>query len=105
MTTSYYADRVNLDRLHHRHPQWSQQQLADALGRSLSWVKKWLSRVRDAQATGQSVELVLQGQSRARKHAPVPTDPLIVEQILTIRDSPPEGLRRTPGPKAILYYL
>lgn len=25
--------------------------------------------------------------------------------MLTIRDQPPEGLRRTPGPKALLYYL
>src|SRR6266568_1515754 len=28
-----------------------------------------------------------------------------VEQILAIRDQPPEGLRRVPGPEAIHYYL
>jgi len=27
------------------------------------------------------------------------------KRILAIRDSPPEGLRRTPGPEAVLYYL
>lgn len=32
-------------------------------------------------------------------------NPLIVQKILEIRDQPPEGLQRTPGPKAILYYL
>jgi transposase InsO family protein len=31
--------------------------------------------------------------------------PQVVDRILEIRDDPPEGLRRTPGPKAILYYL
>ena len=29
----------------------------------------------------------------------------MIEQILTIRDHPPEQLHRTPGPKAILFYL
>ena len=37
--------------------------------------------------------------------APSATDPLVEERILAIRDEPPEGLRRTPGPEAILYYL
>jgi len=29
----------------------------------------------------------------------------VVDRLLEIRDQPPEGLGRTPGPKAILYYL
>ena len=29
----------------------------------------------------------------------------LVDRLLEIRDDPPEGLGRTPGPKAILYYL
>jgi hypothetical protein len=41
------------------------------------------------------------GQSRARKQPPE----RIEAEILAIRDEPTEGLRRTPGPKAILYYL
>jgi transposase InsO family protein len=40
-----------------------------------------------------------------RKHAPLRTHPLVVEQVLAIRDQPPEGLRRVPGPEAIHYYL
>src|SRR5437016_323141 len=47
MTLSYYADRMNLSRLLHLHPHWTQQQLADALGRWLAWVKKWLKRFRE----------------------------------------------------------
>jgi transposase InsO family protein len=29
----------------------------------------------------------------------------VIERILAIRDTPPEGLRRIPGPRAIVYYL
>ncbi|HEY6410713.1 MAG TPA: hypothetical protein VIY29_24940 [Ktedonobacteraceae bacterium] len=29
----------------------------------------------------------------------------MVDRILELRDQPPEGLGRTPGPKALLYYL
>ena len=47
MTTSYYAERANLSRLQHLHPQWSHQHLADALGRSQEWVKKWRKRLRE----------------------------------------------------------
>jgi hypothetical protein len=45
------------------------------------------------------------GQSQARKQPPERNDPRIEAEILAIRDDPPEGLRRPPGPKAILYYL
>jgi transposase InsO family protein len=105
MTTSYYADRVNLSCLQRLHPDWTQPQLAQALGRSLSWVKKWLRRLRQARAQGQPLWQVLPGQSHARKHPPPATPALVEERILAIRDEPPEGLRRTPGPEAILYYL
>jgi transposase InsO family protein len=29
----------------------------------------------------------------------------VIDRIVALRDEPPEGLRRTPGPKALLYYL
>jgi transposase InsO family protein len=105
MAQSYYADRANVYRLHQLHPHWTQQQLADALGRSPAWVKKWLKRFREEVAASMPVEQVCQGHSRARKHPPVKTHPLVVEQVLAIRDQPPEGLRRVPGQEAIHYYL
>ena len=106
MTTSYYADRNNLFHLMQLHPHWSQQQLAQALGRSKSWVYKWQARFASvAVGDEQTLHQVAQGQSRARKHPPQRVDPAIEALILSIRDHPPEGLRRTPGPKAILYYL
>jgi len=48
---------------------------------------------------------VLHSRSRARKHPPEGISPTVIERILQMRDEPPEGLQRTPGPKAILYYL
>lgn len=105
MTTSYYADRMNLSCLQRLHPDWTQPQLAQALGRSLGWVKKWLRRFREGRAKREPLAQVVQGHSRARKHPPQATHPLVQERILAIRDEPPEGLRRTPGPEAILYYL
>jgi transposase InsO family protein len=102
---SYYAARANLFHLHHQHPDWSQAEFAAALGFSKDWVKKWLQRFRQAHAAGVPVEQVLPGHSRARKHPPVTTHPLVVEQVLSIRDQPPEGLRRVPGQQTIRYYL
>jgi len=105
VTTSYYADRANLYCLEQLHPDWSHQQLADALERSRDWAKKWRKRLREEVAAGKPLQEVLQGHSRARRHPPEATDALVEERILAIRDEPPEGLRRTPGPEAILYYL
>jgi len=106
MTTSYYADRINLFHLMHLHPEWSQQHLAQALGRSKSWVYKWQARFkRLSRDDDGALHEMAQGLSRARKHPPERIDPRIEALILSIRDEPPEGLGRTPGPKAILYYL
>lgn len=106
MTTSYYADRNNLFHFMQLHPDWSQQHLADALGRSKSWVYKWQKRFATVSAGDEpALHQVAQGFSRARKHPTERIDPAIETLILSIRDQPPEGLRRTPGPKAILYYL
>lgn len=106
MTTSYYADRINLFHLMRLHPDWTQEQLGQAVGRSKSWVYKWQARLGQVSG-GDDVTLhqIAQGQSHTRKHPPERIDPRIEALILSIRDEPPEGLRRTPGPKAILYYL
>ncbi len=106
MTTSYYADRINLFHLMQLHPDWSQEQLAQAVGRSKSWVSKWQTRLENVSAGDDAaLHQIAQGQSRARKHPPQRIDPSIEALILSVRDEPPEGLRRTPGPKAILYSL
>ena len=105
MPISYDAARANLYFLRHQHPSWSQAELAAALKCSKSWVAKWLKRFGEDLASGQRLEQVLQGRSRARKTPPTPTHPLVVEQVLAIRDQPPEGLRRVPGKAPIHSYL
>ncbi len=102
MEAVYYAVRANLRRLMHLHPQWTQPQYAQAVGMSVGWVKKWKKRL---QETEPEDEQVLHSRSRARIHPPERISQVVVDRILQMRDEPPEGLRRTPGPKAILYYL
>ena len=98
----YYAARANLRRLMGLHPQWTQQQYAQAVGMSLGWVKQWKKRLQEADPEDPQV---LHSRSRARTHPPARISEPVVDRILQMRDAPPEGLRRTPGPKAILYYL
>jgi transposase InsO family protein len=97
-------ERATLRWLAKQHPDWTQQDLATYLGRSLDWVKKWLKRFRQADPNDVTV---LHSRSRAR-HTPtssIADQPLVVQRILEIRDAPPENLQRIPGPEAILYYL
>ena len=66
------------------------------------WVKKWLKRLQEAPPDDRQV---LRSHSRAH-HTPYPqVHPRIVQRILEIREHPPENLQRTPGKRAILYYL
>ena len=102
MEAVYYAARANLRRLMHLHPQWTHSQYAQALGMSRGWVKKWKKRLQEAEPED---EQVLSSRSRARMHPPERISQVVVDRILQMRDEPPEGLRRTPGPKALLYYL
>ena len=102
MEVVYYAARANLRRLMALHPEWTQQQYATAVGMSVGWVKKWKQRLEEADPAD---EQVLHSRSRARKHPPERISQAVVERIVAMRDEPPEGLRRRPGPKALLYYL
>lgn len=102
MEAVYYAARANLRRLLTQQPTWTRQQYAQAVGMSQGWVKKWVKRLREAPPED---EAVLHSQSRARKHPPERISEVVVDRLLQMRDQPPEGLGRTPGPKALLYYL
>src|SRR6266516_735846 len=102
MEAQWVADRLHLRNLLTTQPDWTLQDLAQAVGRSRGWVKKSKKRL---QAAPPQDEHVLHSQSRARKHPPPPLSPLVVDHILAIRDAPPQNLKRIPGPKAIRYYL
>ena len=102
MEAVYYAVRANLRRLMHLHRQWTHLQYAQAVGMSVGWVKKWKKRLQEAEPED---EQVLHSRSRARLHPPERISQRVVDRILQMREEPPEGLRRTPGPKALMYYL
>ena len=102
MEAEWILDRSHLWQLPLEHPNWGAKRLARFTQRSLTWVKKWLRRLRHADPDD---ETVLHSRSRARKTSPKRVCQAVVERILAIRDEPLENLRRTPGPKTILYYL
>jgi hypothetical protein len=102
MEAEWIADRATLRRLVSHHPEWTQAELASAVGRSRGWVVKWLPRLNH---TAPDDLAALFSRSRARRTPPPSTPTAVVERILAIRDEPPEHLQRVPGPKAILYYL
>jgi hypothetical protein len=102
MEEQWIVDRCKLRAVWLEHPEWSKQQLAEAVGHSKSWVKKWLKRIRNRPLEDREV---LQGYSRARKRPPAGVAPEVVTRILEIRDEPPPKLGRIPGPVTILYYL
>jgi transposase InsO family protein len=98
------AKRAVLRWLVQRHPQWTHQDLADALSMSHSWVSKWLRRLRQADPYD---VMTLRSRTPARHTPPasIASQPAVVQRILEIRVEPPENLQRVPGPEAILYYL
>ena len=102
MEAQWIADRHLLRDLLISRPDWTRRDLAQALGRSLGWIKKWIKRLQNAPPGD---DTVLHSLSRARKHPPPSLSQLVIERILDIRDHPPRNLKRIPGPKAILYYL
>ena len=101
---AWLIGRVKLYELWRENPQRRQAELAEAVGFSVSWVQKWLSRFRQTEPGEEDVSLFL-SQSRARQTASKKVTEEIEAVILEMRDSPPENLRRVPGPQTILYYL
>lgn len=95
-------DRIELYQLHRKHPSWTQEQLADALDYSLSWVKTWLGRFRET--TARTLE-AFTSQSRAPKNPARKVTDRVREVILNLRQKLPEKYGRVVGPKTILYHL
>ncbi|HLZ59747.1 MAG TPA: helix-turn-helix domain-containing protein [Ktedonosporobacter sp.] len=94
--------RAHLRSLLKEHPDWSQQQLADAVGCSKSMVCKWKNRFVGADLRSAAF---LFSRSRAPHRHPARISQEVIERIIEMRLSPPENLKRVPGPKALLYYV
>ena len=101
METIWVADRIRLYQLMREHPDWSISHLAQVLGYSLSWVKKWRRRLREMKYP--QLEM-FQSHSRAPKHRTAISQ-WLRSVILTLRDSLPELYHRPAGAKTILYHL
>ena len=102
MEAQWQADRSMLRTLLRTQPTWTQRDYAQAIGRSVDWVKKWRKRLRAAPANDVSV---LRSHSRARKHPPPRLNQTVIDRLLEIRSAPPAPINRIPGPKTIRYYL
>ena len=95
-------DRALLYDLLKETPAASPRALAQITGRSLSWVKKWRKRL----ATGDLHDpSVFCSESRAHQTPYFRWDMRVIQRIVEMRLSPPENLKRVPGPRALLYYL
>ena len=102
MEEEWMRDRALLRDLLQKTPHASPRELVQATGRSLSWVKKWHKRVREGDPTDPRL---MCSRSRAH-HAPYfRWNPRVETRIVEMRLSPPEHLGRTPGPRALFYYL
>ena len=99
---AWLVDRTELYVLKRKRPQAKVRELADAVGRSERWVRKWLARF--ASHEGDAADMFC-SRSRARKTPNKVVSKEVEEAVLDIRDNPLAGLNRIPGPKAILYYL
>ena len=102
MEAQWQADRAMLRTLLRTQPGWTHQDYADAVGRSLGWVKKWRKRLHAAPLDDVAV---LHSQSRTRKQLPLKLSQTVIDRLLAIRSAPPAPINRIPGPKTIRYYL
>jgi len=102
METTWMFDRMQLYKLMQQHPDWSISRLAQALNRSISWVKKWRRRFREA------VDLTLT-TFLSRSRAPTSSTRWVAETVrgavLALRETLGELYHQRVGPKRILYHL
>jgi len=100
--TELVFKRSQLRHLLTLHAEWSGKTLAQAMGMSEGWVKKWRRRLKLAEPDDRRV---LWSQSRRPQRLQHKVTPALEMKIVSLRDDPPEGLKRTPGCDAIHYYL
>ena len=102
MEHEWELDRIRLYQLRCEHPDWKLKQLAQAVGRCLSWVKKWLKRFREAPEDSLAM---FRSLSRAPHRRPRQIEAAVRDVILGLRDDLKAIYGRVVGPKTILYHL
>ena len=79
MEEDWVVSRSKLREVWVEHPEWSRQKMANEVGRSKSWVKKWLKRIRGAPLKSQEV---LRGKSL--RSVPTPRSSQDVPQVRSL---------------------
>ena len=95
-------DRMTLHRLMQEHPEWKSIQLAEEIGRSSRWVRKWVARFTNE--AEQSFKMYL-SQSRAPKSRPNLTSEAVKDIICGLRETLSARYNRSAGPGLIAHYL
>jgi hypothetical protein len=99
MEEEWMRDRALLRDLLKKTPQASPRELAQASGRSVSWVKKWRKRLCEGDPADPHL---VSSRSRAHPSPYFRWDPSVESRIVEMGLSAPEQLGRTPGPRALL---
>ena len=102
MESEWEFDRMRLFQVRRDHPDWKLPHLAQEVGRSLSWVKKWLKRFREA---GPPTLAMFKSRSRAPHQRSRQVVAAVRDAILSLRDELKAVYGRVVGPKTILYHL
>src|SRR5262249_46657796 len=102
METEWRIARARLRELVQENAQACHGELAEALGYSVAWVRKWRARLAQA---GPDDDQVLLGQSHRPKHCPRQVRKEVEEQIVGLRETLSEQYNRTVGARTIASYL
>ncbi len=76
MEAQWQADRSMLRTLLRTQPTWTRRDYAEAIGRSVAWIKKWVQRLRGAPPDDVAM---LRSQSHARKHPPPKLSHVVID--------------------------
>ena len=103
MQARWIADRAMLQKLIQQHPDWTRAArwrtgLVDQKGGSRNGSNPCVKPRQGMKASCLASQSDAKRRTRKRIRR-------CEERILASRDAPPENLQRTPGPRAILYYL
>lgn len=100
--SEWIYDRMQLYQLMQVHPDWSAKHLAEAVGRSERWGRKWMQRFR---AVDTPSFTVFQSQSRAPHSNPRQISEPVKDAICELRETLSEQYHRRAGARLIRHYL
>lgn len=95
-------DRMSLHHLSVKQPDWKAPQLAESIGRSERWARKWLKRFKQVEKHHFGMYV---SQSRAPKSRQHETTKEVKDVICELRESLSEQYHRAAGASLIRHYL